>query len=495
CRGLRREDPGSKNGTYVNSCSVTIARLREGDTVRLGDVRFKAVRRSAIERSTSHISQTVVKQVDTIHIPGFERALISDEESTNTASVDVFHGNSHHLAILFSLSRLLQEHQDPDAMLKAISEHLMMLLGGDSAAILMYNDAGELHQRAACYRTHDAQTFVLSPSIVHQVLTERCAIIAPHIPPNGSEGWEGPVLAVPIIIGLNIQGLLYVCQRQPRSKFSEADLDLLFIAASILGPALRNMELAQQRERHLAELEFAHDQLLATQERLIHTEKLALLGQFASGILHEVQNHLSPLALADFIAHEYPEAEDIQEMAELVIEARERIMELVSEMRYFASGQAPEPDLERRELGQLTDNVIRFSRHDARLQHVSITFDIREPALVLVDDGRIRQVLINLLCNAADAITGDEGQIDVSVVREDTHATLHIKDNGSGIPLPIQSRIFQPFFSTKGEGGLGLGLDICLRIVQEHGGTLTFVSTPGVGTTFKLSLPLHSEAK
>ncbi|MBH24675.1 MAG: hypothetical protein CMH57_09540 [Myxococcales bacterium] len=496
--GLLVEDLGSKNGTYVNSCSITIARLREGDTVRLGDVRFKVVRRAILagqEPAPRH-SANLVKQVDTIPLPGLDSFAGFDGDSTNTASVDLFQSNSHRLTILFSLSRLLQEFREPDAMLNAVSDHLMILLEGDITAILMLDAHQELQPRAMRYRNvSDPRDFTLPPALVKQVIEDRCAVIVSEPQPRSSDApsWRGPIIAVPIIIGHQVQGLLCVCQQHTRSYFSEADLDLLYVAASLLGPALRNVELAHQKAQHLAELESAHKQLIATQEKLIHTEKLAVLGQFASGILHEVQNHLSPLALADFIAHEYPEADDIQEMTELVIEARERIMELVNELRYFASGKAPELDLEVCDLSHIVRQVIRFTRHDARLQRVRVHIEDNGRIPVFVDNGRIRQVLINLVCNAADAIQGPNGRIAIKVLCEQEEAIVQIRDNGEGIPKAIQPMIFTPFFTTKGDGGLGLGLDICQRIAKEHQGRLTFTSVLGEGTVFRLSLPLHQE--
>jgi C4-dicarboxylate-specific signal transduction histidine kinase len=111
--------------------------------------------------------------------------------------------------------------------------------------------------------------------------------------------------------------------------------------------------------------------------------------------------------------------------------------------------------------------------------------------IVYIDADRIRQVLINLIQNAADALANsEEPKIAVRVYRKRKAACVAVIDNGTGIPDEIKTRIFDPLFTTKGENGLGLGLDICRRIVGDHDGELRCDSTLGEGTTFTIQLPL-----
>jgi signal transduction histidine kinase len=128
----------------------------------------------------------------------------------------------------------------------------------------------------------------------------------------------------------------------------------------------------------------------------------------------------------------------------------------------------------------------------ARLAHSKIRLKFvppREPVLGVVDPGQFRQVLLNLLLNAADALAGD-GMIEVSLEGDATTGfTLRVSDTGPGLPASLAGRLFAPFATTK-ETGMGLGLSICKRIVEGHGGTITAGNGPERGAVFTVRLPL-----
>ena len=124
--------------------------------------------------------------------------------------------------------------------------------------------------------------------------------------------------------------------------------------------------------------------------------------------------------------------------------------------------------------------------------HATLSAMMGEP-LVMIDANRIRQVLINLVRNAADTVEGRDGKIVIRVRESDDQARIDVMDNGKGIAPEAADHIFEPFYSTKGDKGLGLGLDISRKIVKAHDGALTFNSEVGKGTTFRLALPLPPE--
>jgi two-component system NtrC family sensor kinase len=124
---------------------------------------------------------------------------------------------------------------------------------------------------------------------------------------------------------------------------------------------------------------------------------------------------------------------------------------------------------------------------------VQIRAEHRQEPLVNIDSGRIRQVLINLIRNASEAM-GGQGTIEVVVDASSHAATVTVRDSGPGIPQEVQDRIFEPFFTTKGERGLGLGLDISRQIVRAHGGSLVFTSERGVGSEFSVILPMQQDS-
>ncbi len=108
---------------------------------------------------------------------------------------------------------------------------------------------------------------------------------------------------------------------------------------------------------------------------------------------------------------------------------------------------------------------------------------------------QLKQVFLNLLKNAAEATASPEGQVEVTASQEESHVLIRIRDNGCGIPEEYLPRIWEPFFTTKGQAGTGLGLDLCRQIVEAHGGTLTVESRVGQGTTFTVRLPGATESQ
>ena len=511
------EDLGSLNGTFLNGKQISRSLLSEGDVVRLGSTDFevqRAANRSTVEVVDSSIPQKarVVKQISTVELPGLGSLQAQDylqsigvspalSDSDAQKTILGLQQKTRSFATLFEISNLVQTHTDPDEMLLAAVDVLLRALGGDLAYVAMLNSAGELVPKGSKSNDPGAgERFVLSRAVSRYVLDEQCAVIAPDVRNDarfaGSQsvilGPSASILAAPIIIGQQAKGLIALSNSAVQDKAAEEDLDLLCVVANLLGPALANMELTRERERHLLELEAANKKLLDTQEQLVRTEKMATIGRLSSGVIHEVKNHLSPLMLADMVAEQYPDDEDIQEMTEMVIEARSRILDLVDEIRMFARGDIRSYNMLPHGVSEVAERVIRFVRCDAKVRRTRLTYKGDTSVLVMMDADRIRQVLINLIQNAADAVEGsDPPEIQVRVYSDDVYACFSVEDNGTGISEEVQARIFDPLFTTKGENGLGLGLDICRRIVKAHHGRLECTSEEGVGTTFLMELPLR----
>ena len=203
---------------------------------------------------------------------------------------------------------------------------------------------------------------------------------------------------------------------------------------------------------------------------------------------------MSPLMLADMIMEQYPDDADIQSMAEMVIEARTRILDLVDEVRMFAQGDVRLYNMEHHSLEQICRRVIQFVKCDAKVHNIQIDYICETELIVQVDEAKVKQVLINLIHNSADALTQtDDPLISIIIKEEGAFACIQIDDNGTGIPPELQDKIFDPMFTTKGDKGLGLGLDISRQIMKGHKGRLECSSTYGVGTSFKMWFPKTRE--
>jgi PAS domain S-box-containing protein len=237
----------------------------------------------------------------------------------------------------------------------------------------------------------------------------------------------------------------------------------------------------------------------ALEARLVQADRLAALGTLAAGVAHEINNPLAYVMLnLDWIARKLAEGAtdpaSIEAMKEMLREARggaARVATIVHELRSFSRS-----DGEARRPIDLTDVVraaIRIAGHEIR-PRAQVTTSFDPTPLVWATEGRVEQVVINLLLNAAQAMPETRAatnEIRVSV-RTDGAArvVLEVSDNAEGIPPEILSRIFDPFFTTKPPGlGTGLGLSICHGIVTSLGGQITVHSEPHEGTTFRVSLP------
>jgi len=231
---------------------------------------------------------------------------------------------------------------------------------------------------------------------------------------------------------------------------------------------------------------------LSEREReLVRSERLAAVGKMAAVITHEVRNPLSSIGLnAELLEEEVAKVSpEAVALSRAIGKEVDRLTAITEEYLRFA--RMPRPRLEREDVNGIVSGVVGFQKEDLASRGVRIETDLAEglPG-VDADEAQLRQALLNLFRNAADAMpgggtltvstrAGDEGGIEVSV-----------RDTGPGIPTEHLRKIFEPFFSTK-EGGTGLGLALTHQIIAEHGGRIAVESAPGQGTTFRLALPTN----
>jgi PAS domain S-box-containing protein len=229
-----------------------------------------------------------------------------------------------------------------------------------------------------------------------------------------------------------------------------------------------------------------------TEEVIRNTEKLSVVGELAAGIAHEIRNPLT--TLKGFIQVMKQDSTSLQPyFFDIMYEELNRIDLITNELLYLAKPQV-------QEIGEIPvqktlDQIITLLHPQAVLQNIILTLRLEYSLPTIIGmENRLKQVFINLLKNAMEAMpTG--GEIIVEAKRED-ESTLYIsvKDQGTGIPEDRLDKLGQPFYTLK-EKGTGLGLTVCKKIIQEHNGSMTFQSEVGAGTTVIVRLPLlHSNS-
>jgi len=224
---------------------------------------------------------------------------------------------------------------------------------------------------------------------------------------------------------------------------------------------------------------------------LLHAERLATIGRLVSGIAHEVKNQLVVVALADAIQSRYADDRELKEMLDVLRGSLSLVGNLVEGIRDFAlkrdDGKKKAPAAVR----DVVESALSLLRCDKKFRRATLARDLDAdlPPFPMHKD-KLQQVLINLLRNAAQALPATGGRIEVRLRREGDAAVVVVRDEGCGMPPDVLARLGEPFFTTKGESGTGLGLGISREIVEGHGGTLNFESAPGAGTTATIRLPI-----
>ncbi len=239
--------------------------------------------------------------------------------------------------------------------------------------------------------------------------------------------------------------------------------------------------------------------LKQAQEALVQSEKLASLGTLSASIAHEINNPLAGILTFARLMSRTLEAGEIDDAARatclrnlgLIQRETERCTRIVRSLLDFA--RARPIDLHRVDAVAALDEAVSLTQHKLQLQQVVVTKRDEGSAIVKGDFGQLRQVFVNLVLNACDAMP-DGGSLTVTSKIVDDGRTLEIAlaDTGTGIAPENLSRIFDPFFTTK-QMGTGLGLSVVYGVVEKHGGSMKAQSRVGEGTTMTVRLPLAGE--
>ncbi|MDX2088367.1 MAG: ATP-binding protein [Kofleriaceae bacterium] len=233
----------------------------------------------------------------------------------------------------------------------------------------------------------------------------------------------------------------------------------------------------------------------AVEERersLVRSERLAAVGKMAAMITHEVRNPLSSIGLnTELLEEEVGDSTEARELCRSIHREVDRLTAITEE--YLAFARLPKPKVAQESVNTMVGALVSFVREDLAAKQVTLATDLApEDPIGILDAGQIRQCLINLVRNAADAVVAKGGgTVTLRTRRDGKRVAIEVEDNGVGIPTEVLPRLFDPFFSTK-EGGNGLGLALTQQIVRDHGGELDVASTVGRGTTFTVRIPAYT---
>jgi PAS domain S-box-containing protein len=259
--------------------------------------------------------------------------------------------------------------------------------------------------------------------------------------------------------------------------------------------AEEDLRLTNQRlEGALAELQTKTHELASMTQQLWQASKLATMGELAASVAHELNNPLATISLHAEVLVGQLAADDPNRRSLLVIEQEvERMASLVSNLLLFS--RRSHQQISTIDIGEELQNSLQFIHYHLRSHSITVATDFAgDMPSVQADRQQLRQVFLNLLTNASDAMP-QGGSLTVrarkhSLENGSAAVIIEFSDSGIGIEPEDVPKLWEPFFTTKSEGkGTGLGLPICRRTVEEHGGTIDIESLPGKGTTVRIILP------
>ncbi len=475
-------DLQSANGTYVNGERVKgRLLLQPGDQIRTGNsvfvfgkeapkMRSRAVRMAQPGELDAHVEATVASNDDSM--------IMAVPEPTEAAVLQ--------LKVIYELTQLIGSNIDRQELLEKVLGVVFDYFQADRGFILMIDDKAErldpavVKYRVAPKKEKD-KAITVSRTIVNHVLREGEGVLSSNAQTDRrfSSGESvtrygiRSALCVPVKFKERSFGVIYLDSQIANYTYTEDQLRLLTAVGVQVGLALNNEEQYAQRAAR---------------------ERLAAVGQTVASLSHSVKNIIQGLRGGAEVVELGLRKEALPTVRggwDIVARNLERISQLTMNMLAFSKQRRP--DLEMTNLQHLVEDVQALVQRQFDAKKVALIADV-DPNMppFPVDQGGLHQGLLNLLNNALEAVQPETGAVSLRCHYEEGSQTVRISvgDNGEGIEQAQRQHLFEPFHSTKGQKGTGLGLAVTRKIVEEHGGTIHVESSPQTGTVFTIELPM-----
>lgn len=304
------------------------------------------------------------------------------------------------------------------------------------------------------------------------------------------------LVAIPLLVKEKALGAIAADFIDSNKNITKETLESMMAFAQQASLAIHNAFLYQELKTFSRQMEEKIKKTTAdlnkTEAQLIRSEKLAALGQLAAGIAHEIRNPLTSInILIHSLTSNLPSGDSQKEDLSVIEEEIHRINEIVDQFLRFAK-PAP-PLLKKAEVFSIVNEILQLLRPQIEKQRIVVQKEFQPLPPIWMDREQMKQVILNLLLNSVQAMPqGGLLSLKGHLQEGDRWIKLSVQDSGAGIPLENMNKLFDPFFSTK-EGGVGLGLSIAHRIIDQHQGKIEVESEPGKGTLFTVWLPIHKE--
>jgi signal transduction histidine kinase/ActR/RegA family two-component response regulator len=442
---------------------------------------------------------------------GRERAARQEAERIAEASIRDLYDRQNALVLLRSIAYAANEATSVDEAMQAALNLVCRYVGWPCGHVFFVDDEGGLVSSSiwhddgtgfdAIRRQTEATAFAAGVGLPGEVLLGGESIWIENVRTHDNfprargvvDVGVGAAFGMPVVVGSSVRAVLEFFHRRVFAPNPEL-LGLMEQVGALLGRVIEREESSAALRRSNARLEQALSDLRSAQQAVIQQERLRALGQMASGIAHDFNNALVPIVgFTELILKSPKFAIDTNTRESLgyVLTAARDAAAVVSRLREFYRVRAKADVLTNVALGALARQVVELTRPRwynealARGVRIAVETDLSDIPPILGHEPELREAITNLMLNAIDALT-DGGTITLRTTAAADQVTLALVDTGIGMSEETLSRCLDPFFTTKGDKGSGLGLGMVYGIVQRHQARLNIDSTLGQGTTISM---------
>ncbi len=322
----------------------------------------------------------------------------------------------------------------------------------------------------------------LESGIVDWVFSEKKTVIIPDLDSLMAEGNPRNFVIVPLLLRNAGIGIYLIHTTKAQQEFSNQDIQLLSVLANQAAAGVENW-------RAYGKLLEAHQRVKASEAQMIQAAKLAAIGELAASIVHEIKNPVQVLVLQMEVMARGTKIPNADQLFRAQVQ---RLNDITKRLMNFARNVSDEVIMAPVDVNKPIRDVVAMVEHEFRTDKIEMQLDLApELPPVTGNANYLQQVFLNLAINARDAMPRG-GTISIESASTRYGVTVRFADTGSGIAPEHREKLFQPFFTTKGEGkGTGLGLAICKKIVDQHQGTIRVDSQADRGTTFTMFFPFR----
>lgn len=403
----------------------------------------------------------------------------------------------------------LMDTLDIEEILRLVLEGVIKNIGFDRARLYLVNERRDVLECKMAVGVDvemikgielplDPEASIVSRSVIEKkpyIIPD--ARMDPRVNPVLKEKFNlHSLVVIPLFTKEKALGAIAADHTEPGRRLTQETLDSVMRFAQQAGLAIQNASMYQELKNFSRQMEERIQKTTAdlrkTEAQLIRSEKLAALGQLAAGIAHEIRNPLTSInILIHSLRERLPSENSRQEDLKVIEEEIHRMNEIVDQFLRFAKPSSP--FLEKTDVLSIFEETLQLLRPQIEKQRIVVEKEFQALPMIQMDPEQMKQAMLNLLLNAIQAMP-QGGQLTLSGrnSKEGQWIHLSIEDSGMGISPEDIDKLFDPFFSTK-EGGVGLGLSITHRIIDQHHGKIEVESIPEKGTIFTVWLPIHYE--